>query len=221
MRWIIAIVLLTGLTGCGPLFVPMLPKLDPEDQRKVDAMWDNVLTPVQRVNRETLLDANVAYWMYAIGVDRMHMTSEKHFSGGTAVMEIDCNRANPDTDQFTITVQDERGRTVRRERYSRAEVEESARMLRGISNVGPTELRAMKPQWHATIQVTQPTTGPATQPGTGPSTEPATQPEQNSVARIEETPQERQFRLESERRRTAAEAATQPARLSTHDSSGR
>ena len=109
-----------------------------------------------RVNpRRRCSTANVAYWMYAIGVDRMHMTSEKHFTGGTAVMEIDCNRANPDTDQFTITVLDERGRTTRRERYSRAEVEESSRMLRGISNIGPTELRAMKVEWHATIQVTQ------------------------------------------------------------------
>jgi hypothetical protein len=35
-------------------------------------------------------------------VDRMRMTSEKYFSGGKAVMEIDRDRANPDADQYTI-----------------------------------------------------------------------------------------------------------------------
>ena len=188
MRFSFATVLLTGLSGCGPLFVPMLPRLAPEDQHTVDNMWDNLLTPLQRVDRQTLLDANIAYWMYAIGVDRMHMTSEKHFAGGKAVMEIDCDRANPDVDQFTITVLDEHGRTVRRERYSRADVEESAKMLRGMSNIGPTELRSLKIE-------------PATEPTTLPLTMPV------------ETLEQRKFRLESERRCAAAAAATQPAQL--------
>lgn len=205
MRFAIAIVLVTCLAGCGPLFVPMLPKLAPEDQRTVDSMWDNLLTPVQRVDRVTLLDANVAYWMYAIGVDRMRMTSEKHFAGGTAVMEIDCDRANPDVDQFTITVLDERGQTIRRERYTRAEVEESARILRGLPNIGPTELRSIKIEAQATVQVGEPTTQPSTRPATEPATQPATAPV--------EAPEQRQFRLESERRQAAAAAATQPARL--------
>jgi len=30
------------------------------------------------------------------------------------IMEVDCDRANPIADQFTITVVDEKGRTVRR-----------------------------------------------------------------------------------------------------------
>jgi len=189
MRTVLAtvmLVLLATLAGCGPLFVPMLPRLEPAEQAKVDQMWDNLLTPVQRVDHQTLLDANVRYWMYTVGVDRMRMTSEKHFTGGKAVMEIDCDRANPDADQFTITIFDDRGRTLRRERYSRAEVEESSRMLTYAT---------------LTVEVSDPTT----QPATGPATEPATRPA--------ETPEERRCRLESERRRVAAAAATQPARL--------
>jgi len=191
MRFIFMIALITGLTGCGPLFAPMEPRLQPEDQRKVDQMWNNMLTPVGHVDREALLDANVAYWMYTFGVDRMHITSEKYFTGGTAIMEIDCDRANPDTDQFTITVLDERGRTVRRERYTRAEVEESSRMLHGMPDLYPLNVQAQ-----VTLEVGKPTTQQSIQ----------------SVPAQPETPEERQFRLESERRQAAAAAATQPAR---------
>jgi hypothetical protein len=196
MRFGLVIVLLMGLTGCGPMFAPMVPRLKPEEQHTVDQMWDNMLTPVQRADRETLLDANVAFWMYTYGVDRLHMTSEKYFSGGTAIMEIDCDRANPDADQFMITVLDERGRTLRRERYTRAEVEESSRMLHGMPNLGSVNIQAQ-----VTVEVGTPTTQPSTQPTTQPIT---TQPE---------TPEQRAFLLESERRQAAAAAATQPARL--------
>jgi hypothetical protein len=41
------------------------------------------------------------------------------------VMEVDCDRANPEADQFTIAMMDGVGRTLRRERYSREEVEAS------------------------------------------------------------------------------------------------
>lgn len=205
MRYVFVAVLLAGMTGCGPIFVPMLPRLNAEDQRHVDQMWDNMLTPVQRVDRQTLLDASIANWMFAIGVDRMHMKCEKYFSGGTVIMEVDCDRANPDVDQFTITVLDEHGRTVRRERYSRAEVEDSSRMLRGIPNLGPTDLRSIHVQAQVTVNIGEPTTHPSTQVTTQAVPE-------SSTTRLE-TPDERQFRLESERRQTAAKAATQPARL--------
>ena len=35
MRFALAIVILTAITGCGPMFLPMLPRLNPEDQQKV------------------------------------------------------------------------------------------------------------------------------------------------------------------------------------------
>jgi hypothetical protein len=221
MRVGTAIILSLTLTGCGPLFVPMAPTLQAEDQRQVDQMWDNLLTPVQRVDRQTLLDANVAYWMYAIGVDRMHMTSEKYFSGGTAVMEIDCDRANPDADQFTITILDDRGRTVRRERYSRADVEESARMLRGMSNIRPTDLRSL----HANIEsnVNFEIGAPATQTSTAPADQlatPATPSTSPPATAPTETADERAVRMDIERRVAAVVAATQPARIVPSGSGG-
>ncbi len=109
-----AILMLPFLADCGPMFSPMSPRLTPKDQRTVDQLWNNMLTPVQRVDRQTLLDANVAFWMYTFGIDRLRMTSEKYFNGGTAMMEIDCDRANPDADEFTITILDKAGRTLRR-----------------------------------------------------------------------------------------------------------
>ncbi len=155
MRFALLTVLIASMTGCGPLVSPMAPRLEPEMQRQVDQAWDNLLTPVRRVDRQTLLDANIAFWMYTMGVDRLHMVSQKCFSGGTAIMEIDCDRANADSDQYTITVLDRQGRTVRRERYSRSDVEESSKMLVTGDVV------------HA-----EPTTQPTTQSATAPSETP-------------------------------------------------
>jgi len=183
MRFVILMISLSLFAGCGPMLSPMAPRLDVETQQKVDQIWNNLLTPVDRVDRQTLLDTNVSYWMYTLGVDRLHMTSEKYFSGGAAIMVIDCDRANPDSDQYTITIVDHQGKTVRRERYSRADVEESSKMMTGIDN----SIRS----------TTQPTTQPSTQPAT-------TQAESEEI---------RKLRVEIERRHTAVEAATQPARL--------
>lgn len=114
-------------------------------------------------------------------------------------MEIDCDRANPDVDQFTITVLDERGRTTRRERYTRAEIEESSRMLRGMPNLSPVNI-----QGQITVTI-QPATQPSTQPAMQTSAKPATAPSL--------TPEETALLLEAERRQAAAAAATQPARV--------
>lgn len=196
MRLGIIFCVLLGLGGCGPLSSPMLPRLRPEEQRQVDQAWENILTPVQRVDRQTLLDTNVLFWLYMMGVDRMHMTSEKYFSGGMVVMEIDCDRASPDSDQFTITVLDHQGHTLRRERYSRSEVDESSRTMGKIPYVTAADLN--------TIQVQIVAGGATTRPATGPVTRPAMQPE---------TPEEQKARQDAERRLKAAIAATEPARL--------
>ncbi len=212
MRCVFVFVVLIGLTGCGPLVLPMLPTLNAEDQGRIDQMWDNMLTPVQRVDRQTLLDANIVFGMYTMGVDRMHMTSEKYFHGGTVVMDIDCDRANPAVDQFTITVRDGRGRTLRRERYTRAEVEESAQVMWRIpikvtGESGPLTVGQGKGETGAaqTPASTRAATEPTTQTAAVPATESATQPV--------ETAEERKARLEFERRAAAVIAATQPARV--------
>ena len=127
IQFALALSLIT--TGCGPMFLPLSPRLGPEDQRQVDTMWENILTPVNRVGHDTLLDTLMVYWLYQTGVDRLHLVSEKYLSHGKVIMEIDCDRASPDTDQFTVTVLDGRGRTLRRERYARCEIEQRAKAL--------------------------------------------------------------------------------------------
>jgi hypothetical protein len=60
--------------------------------------------------------------MFQLGVDRLHLVSEKYLEHGKVLMEIDGDRASPETDQFAVQVVDERGRTLLRERYSRQEI---------------------------------------------------------------------------------------------------
>jgi hypothetical protein len=186
------LILLTN--GCGPLLTPMSIRLPEEDQKTFDGMWNNMLTPVSRVGHQTLLDTLVVYMMFQLGVDRLHVVSEKYLDHGKVVMDIDCDRASPGTDQFTITVVDDRGRTLRRERYSREDVEESTQTMAPWLTASPLE----RPPCNFRHSSTQPTTSPAA------STEPTTRPE---------TPEERQLRLEYERRANAVQAATQPATL--------
>jgi hypothetical protein len=166
-----------------------------EDQKMLDGMWNNMLTPVNRVHHQTLLDTTLVNMMFQLGVDRLHLVSEKHLEHGKAVMEIDCDRASPKSDQFTIAVLDDRGRTLRRERYSRLEVEESA--------------QALTP-WPTTLNF-GPHPADQTQPFTPPATEPATRSATTQPAECPETPDQRQRRLEYERRSKAVQAATQPA----------
>jgi hypothetical protein len=162
--------------------------------------WNNMLTPVNRVDHQTLLDTLVMYWMYQMGVDRLHMVSEKYLKHGKAVMEIDCDRANPLADQFTVTVLDDRGRTRRRERYSRTEVEQSVEILSNTPQV-----------------ITVPASGPVKEAATRPITRPSTAVPTTEEA---ESPEQKRQRLERDRRVKAVEASTQPARVVTGKGSG-
>jgi hypothetical protein len=175
------------LSGCGPVS-PLPPPLDEKDQRMIDGMWNNMLTPVNRLNRQTLIDAILVNWLAELGVDRMHLISEKDFSNGKVVMEIACDRAHPAADYFTVTVLNDRGKILRRERYSREELDKTAAALTDKDRF-PSRIEPVN------------TTQSATQPS-------ATQP-----ATSEETPGYRQHRIEYERRTEAAQAATQPATL--------
>lgn len=96
------------LTGCGPLFTPMTARLTPEDQRRIDVTWDNMLTPVGRPDRQTLLDTLIVFWLYQVGVDHFHLISEKYLTHGKVVMEVNCDRASPELDEFVVAVLDDR-----------------------------------------------------------------------------------------------------------------
>jgi hypothetical protein len=150
-----AVVLSGMLLGCAaePMQFPLPVYFSAEDQKQVVAEWENMLTPVDKVDHQTLLDTVVAGHKFENGVDRFQMRTQTYLSHGSVVMEADCDRAAPLTDSFTITVLDDRGRTIRRDRYLRPKVEEATGLL----------LR-----WPEIVPTTQPgTTLPATDPMTG------------------------------------------------------
>jgi len=100
-------------------------------------------------------------------------------------MEIDCDRASPDTDQFTVTVLDGRGRTLRRERYARCEIEQRAKALWEFN---PNSIAQNMQRF-----TDHSTTRPSTEPIIPPTSERAN--------------------LDRDRRLKAIEAATRPAKV--------
>lgn len=124
MRILLAAVLL-ALTGCNGLFGPMpvVERLEPEQQRVVDESWLNMFTPPERLNRSLLLDVLVTHSFHERGVDRVHFTSEKDVWGGRVIMTVYFDRAHPAFDNFTVAFVDATGKECRRERYTFDEVE--------------------------------------------------------------------------------------------------
>ena len=119
------------LTGCGPLVLPMVQRLEPADQQRVDQEWSNLLSPVDRVDRQTLLDVLLVCQLHALGVDRLSMHSEKAYPGGTVVMEVFYDRANPKVDRYEVGIYDGAWNLVRREAYRPQEIEAALRELFG------------------------------------------------------------------------------------------
>jgi hypothetical protein len=47
----------SSLVGCrGPLMVPAMQRLTPQDQAQVDGMWNNMLSTPDRLDRNLLVD---------------------------------------------------------------------------------------------------------------------------------------------------------------------
>ncbi len=161
LRSFVAAILISLLvTGCGPLVMPLTNRLMPEDQKQIDTEWDNMLTPVNRLSRQTLLDTTVMYWLYRLGVDRLRLVSKKYLTHGKVVMEIDCDRASPESDEFIVSIVDDRGQTLRRERYMRKDVEESAQALWGCASHSA----------QSNSELARAKRGPTTGPADGPTT---------------------------------------------------
>lgn len=110
--------------GCGPLTKPMVDRLDEETQQKVDDAWVNMLTPPERLDRTLLLDVILSGQLHQFGVDYLRLVSEKHIGLGLVVMEVRYDREDPAFDEFTVTYLDSEGYEVRRERFTREDVEE-------------------------------------------------------------------------------------------------
>ena len=118
-----------GVTGCGPMQVPMAPRLDDQGQKKIDEAWDQAVQPVNRYDHQALLDVLLVTRAYQAGVDKLTFRSEKRVATGTVVMEVHYDRAIPGEDRFEVQFVDRDGRKVRKERYSREEVEKTYKEL--------------------------------------------------------------------------------------------
>ncbi len=119
----LALCLPVALAGCnGLLTIPMVNRLGPEQQSAVENQWRNLLTPVDRLDREMLADAIMLYQLHQNGVDSLRMVSEKALDDGRVIMEIRYDRARPEEDVFLVTYLDFLGFAVRHERYSGDEI---------------------------------------------------------------------------------------------------
>jgi len=115
--------------GCGPLTMPMAHRLDEKEQQEFDSGWDRALSPVDRLDHQSLLDMICGVQAYQYGVDKLYFRSEKAVAIGTIVMEVHFDRTLPDADRFEVSIVDAQGNVLRSERYNREEVEQTYRDL--------------------------------------------------------------------------------------------
>jgi len=111
--------------GSGPL----PPRLEEAEQKQIDESWDKALTPVEKLDRQGLLDALVVSQAYQAGVDKLTFRSEKKCAAGTVVMEIHFDRMKPDQDRFDFRIVAADGKVLRDLSYNRREVETTYKEL--------------------------------------------------------------------------------------------
>ena len=169
-----------GLVGCGPISQPMVHRLKPEGQEKINGAWENMLTPPDRLDRMLLLDVVTVHQLHQLGVDRLYFHSQKDVPGGAVRMQLLYDREKPDLDEFTITCLDQSGGLLRREEYTRDEVEGRLGFLFGgypenrLSPTGDGEpvLRELCPEdpeaWEAARRERMEQIRAATQPADAP-----------------------------------------------------
>src|SRR5262245_60372520 len=87
-------------SSCGPLPAPLPVRLNGEGQKTMDDAWEKALAANPPLDNQTLLDALLLSQAYQGGVDRLRFQSEKEFSGGVVVMEVEYDRRVPDKDRF-------------------------------------------------------------------------------------------------------------------------
>ena len=176
--------------GCGPLLLPMVPRPTPEQQQRVDAMWHNMLDPRRNLDRQVLLDVLTNDYLYGYGIDRATFHSEKTVDGTLVQMDVTYDQSRPQRDTFTVTLFDEHGQLLRREAYTRDEVNDSLGpgliTRAAVCTTQPLtadQLAAQKRlEWRiaAASAATRPYGAPAdpdfTQTCNSPSTQPATRP---------------------------------------------
>lgn len=125
----VGLILCCAAVGCGPMSRPIPERLSEDAQKQVDEAWEAALTPTNKHDRQTWLDVMVGAYAYQAGVDQFEFRSVKKWSGGTVVMAAKFDRAKPADDRFTLTVNDQAGKPLRTEAYTREDVEETVKAL--------------------------------------------------------------------------------------------
>lgn len=119
----LSIGILVVSAGChGPLGVPMVSRLGPQEQEQVEQSWDNMLMPGDRLDRTLLLDTIIVFELHTRGVDRLRMTSEKFIDGAMVRMKVIFDRNNPEGDAFVLSFFGDDGNELRYESYSPDEI---------------------------------------------------------------------------------------------------
>lgn len=116
---------LLTVVACGPIIVPMGHQLTSDQQKVVDESWQRAIVADEELGRQGWLDLMVRSFAFEYGVDRFHFTSEKQVDDRLVTMEVWFDRERPDDDAFEVTMFDAERKILRKERYSRADVEES------------------------------------------------------------------------------------------------
>jgi len=127
--FLLALIMVLPTGGCGPLQSPMPVRFEADQQAAIDDAWNDAFEPVDRLDNQHLLDALMTSRAYEAGVDRLMLRSEKQCAAGLVVMEVLYDRAVPGSDSFIVTLKNTRGRVLRREHYSREQVETTYREL--------------------------------------------------------------------------------------------
>jgi hypothetical protein len=100
-------------------------RLDDEGQKKIDESWNKAFAELDKIDHQQLLDIFVGTGAYQLGVDKLHLRSEKRTAGGLVVMEIHFDRAAADQDRFEVSAFDPAGKLIRSEKFNRKEVEQT------------------------------------------------------------------------------------------------
>ncbi len=126
--------ILVLITSCAPMHRPMVDRLSVEDQEKVDQIWDNLLKPIDKADRELLLDVLITNYLFQFGIDKLELRAVKSFKSGTVVMQIFYDLNDPPFDRFIIEIFNQNWDLLRRESYNRNEVEKAIEELSNKDN---------------------------------------------------------------------------------------
>lgn len=172
---ILVILFCTAAAGCaGPTVYPAVQRLEPDEQALVDHMWNNMLNPVDRLDRELLLDVMLAYELHVYGIDRLKLDCEKDFDGGTIRIKLDYDRRRArEDDRLVVEIRDNKGNLLRREVYQNEEVLSHFKQITGVVT---QEIYLLPRTAIAASAATQPTTQTSANPSAG---SPTIQPKQS------------------------------------------